>query len=383
VKLRQRRPRVCFIAPDIWPVLSASDAPVTVGGAEVQQSILARQFCRAGLPTTVVTKLPIEESTTEYRGIRIINITRRSREIPIIRNVHPRLTVVWRALERADADIYYCRCAGANVFVAGLFSRRYRRKFVYSAASDLDLQKNEAWKLFRGRGGWRDRQLYSHGLRYADAIIAQHSSQVETCQNSYGRTPVEIPNCYEPPPLATARKDGVVLWAATIKSVKRPERFLALARNLPEIRFRMIGGPGPGDEAPMFERIQRAAVELPNVDFVGPVPFAEAERHFNQARLFVNTSESEGFPNTFLQSWARGIPTVSFFDCQAREKGEPIGFVCVDTNAMTARVAQLAKDDTLWAEAGNRARRYHREHHSVDTAVGRYLRLFASLYPVS
>jgi glycosyltransferase involved in cell wall biosynthesis len=377
------RHHVCLIAPDVWPVLTKSTKTSAVGGAEVQQTILARRFRDLGLQTTVITKVPRDECTNAHDGIRIIDITRRQKEVAVLRNIHPRFTILWRALKQADADIYYARCAGANVFVVGLFCWNYGRRFVYSAAHDFDLEKDQTWRIFRGRGGWRDRHLYQRGLSFADAIVVQHAGQVEACLRWYRRNATEIPNCYEPPSNAVAKKNGVILWAATLKTMKRPHLLLDLARRLPHLRFRMLGGPGQGDEAAIFNRIAQEAAMLPNVEFVGLVPFTEAERHFDEARLLVNTSESEGFPNTFLQSWARGIPTVSFVDCQARDNREPVGFVCGDMEAMTARVAQLATDDTMWAEAGNRARRYHREHHSVDAAVGRYIQLFASLYPNS
>ena len=39
-----------------------------------------------------------------------------------------------------------------------------------------------------------------------------------------------------------------------------------------------------------------------NVDFLEAVPYREIQRHFNEANIFVNTSEHEGVPNTFIHS---------------------------------------------------------------------------------
>ena len=62
--------------------------------------------------------------------------------------------------------------------------------------------------------------------------------------------------------------------------------------------------------------------------------------HFDGAALFVNTSVGEGFPNTFLQAWSRGMPTVSFFDPQVEFDGQPVGIVAPDADAMRARTAR-------------------------------------------
>ena len=201
----------------------------------------------------------------------------------------------------------------------------------------------------------------------------------QACRRWYGRQPVEIANCYAPPAGARCTPQGVVLWVATLKSWKRPEHFLELARALPHLRFRMVGGAAPGKEAALYESMRAAASALPNVEFVGFVPVAEVERHFDDARVFVNTSDYEGFPNTFLQSWARAIPTVSLIDCGAREGGKPVGFICKDVAQMREVVERLCGDEGEWRAEGERARRHFDANHSVATAIERYSGLFDEL----
>ena len=74
---------------------------------------------------------------------------------------------------------------------------------------------------------------------------------------------------------------------------------------------------------------------------------AEIDAHFNAARVFVNTSEYEGFPNTFLQSWSRGIPTVSFIDTGSALNGERVVNVAADLDGMTGLVERFMQDDAI------------------------------------
>src|SRR3954452_11592635 len=100
---------------------------------------------------------------------------------------------------------------------------------------------------------------------------------------------------------------------------------LEIARRMPQHRFVIIGGPDPDRKSQdYFAGLKAAADKLPNVQLTGFIPFAEAESYFNGARTFVNTSLYEGFPNTFMQAWARGIPTVGFVDTGSKRDGVPV-----------------------------------------------------------
>ena len=221
-------------------------------------------------------------------------------------------------------------------------------------------------------------QLFQLGLKLADHVVAQHAGQMQDCKRWHGRVPAIIPSCYVERPGTTADANGVVLWVSALRTGKRPELFLEMARRLPHLRFRMVGGPSAevGGET-FFARIKGAAATIPNLEFVGFVPFAEIDAHFDAARVFVNTSDYEGFPNTFLQSWSRGIPTVSFCDTGSTRQGEPVVNVAANLDEMGALVQRLMQDDCFWFKTGRRVREHYTAVHTPEAALNAYDRVFA------
>ena len=371
------RPHVCFVAPSTWPTLSRDVPAAAAGCAEVQQSLIARALVRHGYRVSMICADHGQPPRVDVDGITVIRCPRAGAGLPGLRFFHPWMTGLWSALRSADADVYYQRTSGALTGLVALFARTHRRRFVYAAAHDLDLARNDTWRLFQRRAGWRDRQLFMAGLRLADAVVVQHAAQAADCKRYYRRASIVVPSCYERPLDAHADRGGVVLWVSTLRPWKRPELFVELARRMPDLRFRMVGGPGnePG-AADLFARLREESAGVPNLEFVGFVPHARIEPHFNEARVFVNTSETEGFPNTFLQAWARGIPTVSFCSTGSVADGQPVGVVARDIDEMAFSVAQLMRDDRQWRLAGERAQRCAQQSHSVDAAVQAYARVF-------
>ena len=366
------KPHVCFVAPYAWPVLARDATLGIVGGAEVQQAVLARLFRRAGHRVTVISLDFGQPDGAEVDGITVRKVYRQDDGIPVLRFLHPRLTLMWKVMRDVDADVYYQRSAAHLTAFVAEFARRNGKRAIYAGASDRDFQPGRQQIQYK-----RDRWLFEHGLRSVDAVVVQNAKQQEDALRHYGRQATLVPSCYELPDDSSSRCEDLVLWVGTIHDYKRPELFIELARRLPHRRFVMIGGSAaPGDRLPggYFESIRAAAEALPNLEFLGFQPLEEVEKWFDRGRILVNTSVYEGMPNTFMQAWARGIPAVATVDVGA---GLYKPFADVDEGAQ--ELERLFTDELHWARMSARCREYFDRSHSSAEVLGRYEKLFKEL----
>lgn len=368
-----RRFRVCFVAPNGYPVLAGDRRIPFVGGAEVQQALIAPELARRGHEVSMISMDFGQREDDRVKGVRLIKMHAPFAGVPGIRFVYPRFTSLWHAMHRADADIYYQRGGGPEIAIVAWFARKQGRRMVFASASD------EAFNAaMRGLPLWRHRAMYRYGMYNAHHLVVQSERQAQMCRQTYGLGSTLVRSCHAKP-LGQRHSDptGPVIWVGTVKPLKRPELFLDLAERLPQFRFRMVGGAAAG--AAHFEAIQRRAARLDNLEMVGFVPYVDVERQFDGASLLVNTSVVEGFPNTFLQAWSRGIPTVSFFDSGARAEGADVGVAVSDLDAMVRAVLSIKTDPLLWQQYSERSQAYFIQNHSVDRTVDEYEQVFRQL----
>jgi glycosyltransferase involved in cell wall biosynthesis len=166
-------------------------------------------------------------------------------------------------------------------------------------------------------------------------------------------------------------KDIDVLWVNNIRSVKRPEWFLRLARALPAYNFTLVGGPMP-HESEQYRQLQREAKSVTNLELAGPVPYEAVNAYYSRARLFVNTSTVEGFPNSFLQAWIRGVPVVSTFDPDNLISQRGLGQFVQTESELKAAALRFLENDQLTTTCGYRASAYAYETHE-SSQLGRLL----------
>ncbi|HEU4645867.1 MAG TPA: glycosyltransferase family 4 protein, partial [Burkholderiales bacterium] len=212
--------KICFVGQHNLSVLVPRYQDRTVGGEPVQQTLLARALARRGHDVSMVSADLGQADAMECGGIRVFKSFRPESGVPVLRFVHPRWTGLWSALRRADADLYYTSCAGMEVGLLALFCRRFGKRFVFRSASDSDCDSSRVLVRYA-----RDRWLYGYGLRRADAILVQSTSQAETLKRSYGLASRVAGMLVEPPLMAPAQ-DLDVLWVGNIRRVKRPDRVL-------------------------------------------------------------------------------------------------------------------------------------------------------------
>ena len=361
--------RVCFVGLENLPVLSRAYSRHGVGGEQVQHTLLARALARRGHEVSMVVGDYGQADAARVDGITLHKAHRLRGGVPVLRFFHPRLTGLWSALRRADADVYYLSCAGQQIAIAAAFVRLHRRRLVFRIAHDRDCEPDALLVPHR-----HDRWMYGWGLRRADVVLAQSQQQAVRLKANYGLDSQLAAMLVDPPgqvPSFEAREVDV-LWVNNLRPFKRPDRLLTLARALPHLRFEMIGGTQSGHEA-MYAQIQAEAQALPNLRFLGPVPYHEVNGHYERARVFVNTSDSEGFPNSYLQAWRRGTPSVAFFDPDAVIARHGLGAAVPDDDAMAAEVARLATQHEPWAAAHRRCLDFMDGHYGDDRVLPPYL----------
>ena len=132
----------------------------------------------------------------------------------------------------------------------------------------------------------------------------------------------------------------------------------------------------------LFQQVEEAARDLPNLDVVGAVPYREVNRYFARAKLFLNTSDSEGFPNSFLQAWVRQVPVISFFDPDGLITAKDIGIAVPSQSDFVPAISALLQSDNRRMAMGERSRQFVIDHYWSRAVVDEYEELMAERFGI-
>jgi glycosyltransferase involved in cell wall biosynthesis len=361
-------PSICFVGLGNLAVLAPEYGLHGVGGAELQQTLLAKALVARGYAVSMVVADYGQPDGAAWDGIKTYKAYRLAAGLPVVRFIHPRWTGLWAAMKRARCDIYYTSCAGALLGQVVLFARQHGAKVVFRIASNSDCDPRALLIRY-----WRDKRLYRYGLRHADLVLSQTPEQQQALLKNFRRESRVVPSMTEARGKRPAfeERDISVLWVGNMRALKRPELLLQAARKLPELQFHIIGGPMPGSEA-LFEQVRGAAQEIPNVRFHGAVPYHEVGEFYERARVFVGTSEIEGFPNSYLQAWARGTPVVAFLDPDRLIARHGMGRAVGNVSQMCEAIATLNGDPPSWQAASRRSSNYMDERFDSTRMIAPY-----------
>jgi len=272
--------------------------------------------------------------------------------------------------QRVDADVYIV--PGVNNLSAEVtaFCQRERKMMVLVLGSDIDLsdvfyEGSQESTNYGARGDWG-----YYVLSHADLILSQTETQSARLKDKFHRgsvivqNPIDLSHFAKPPLLDGARP--MVLWVGKSDTVKRPEICLALAAQYPQYAFELI--MNRSNEA-IFEKVLQEAP--PNVKIIERVPFDEIETYFARARVFVNTSVFEGFPNAFLQAGKYGVPVLSLQVDPDGLIGENRCGIMTDGNLqqLHAGLKKLMEDNEFHQICSANIKRYVHENHGLAGRV--------------
>jgi len=149
-----------------------------------------------------------------------------------------------------------------------------------------------------------------------------------------------------------------IYWIGSFRKVKRVELFLDLAQYFSserDIEFIIIGRTEPGRYG---KEMQKRITKLANVTYKGQCANTQINEWLEtEAFCLVNTSSSEGFSNTFIQAWLRGVPVVSLCaDPDQMLNKYKIGLPCgASMSKLKSKLKVLISDRDLYHELSRNA----------------------------
>jgi glycosyltransferase involved in cell wall biosynthesis len=227
---------------------------------------------------------------------------------------------------------------------------------------------------------WPVRMQYRVGLRTVHAVVAQTQRQADLARRSFGLDPYVIQSLCAPVERGDTAPEAA-LWIGSLTEVKDPLACLALAERAPEVPFRMIAHDHPSDWRELAATVRARAATLPNLELLPRQPRDELSNVYARAIAIVNTSHFEGFPNTFLEGWARAVPAVSL-------RIDPDGVITrhgmgVAANGSLDLAAQTVRRYLLEPElaraAGEAGRRYIEQTHAPEVVTPKWIALLDRL----
>ncbi|MDO6462004.1 glycosyltransferase [Granulosicoccaceae sp. 1_MG-2023] len=344
------------------------------GGAEYQISCLIRHLSSSGkFEIFYLARHIVEDMPTP--GYRVVKIGKGS-TVPRFGYMVDAVPL-YKALSELKPDVIYQRVGCAYTGIAAFYAKKHDIPMFWHVAHDTDVTPGNA---FYGRNPLRrmlEKRAVEYGLRHASGIITQTASQAALLKANYGRDCDATIANFHPAPQEEIDKSGplTVVWIANLKPWKRPEAFVRLAQalgDLQDVHFTMVGAPpGGGGDAAWGEALLADIERTPNLTYRGQLSHDEVNALLVRSHLFVNTSEAEGFPNTFIQSWMRGLPVASLsVDPDGILEQKQIGFYANgDEDALAVGVRGLLTDDARRRECAERAQAHAAECHSMKNAA--------------
>ena len=349
---------VCFVSPKAYGLFDPS-VQTNFGGAEVDLYMLATELAKdPAFSVSFITADYGQPAELVLENVRLL------KSLDFNKNPLDGAFRIWRALKKADAQLCLIKTASAGVPLVSAFCRLRHRRFLYRTA-----HRRECDGTYRKDHPILGR-LFNRSLRRATCVFAQNQEDQDSLLQTTGVHSVVIPNGHRINPPAAVNRNSI-LWVGRSAGFKHPQRLLELAGRFPNERFVMICRPATGDRK--YGQFQKEAAAVQNLEFHTNADFFKMDAYFDAAKVLVNTSDAEGFPNTFIQAAKAGAAILTWkvnpdqfltqYQC---------GLACGGSMDKLTEGLAFLLENRRYIEIGQNGVNYCREHHDISKLAELY-----------
>lgn len=373
---KDRRKRICFI--------TVRHPSFGVGGSEVQSFLYAKEFASQGWDVYFLSKIH-KEKIEGFDDPNITELFYEGSRIGFFNHIK-----VLKLLVANKIEIIFFR---NNTFQLGLLvlsGRLYKWRTIWSVKSDLTCGKDAATIRARNNessnGGFSIRNLqyaiedkiFGYGVKNSYTILVQNNYQYDVIKRDFNLDSTVLYSSAKIP-IKPTKAENMVVFIATIKYMKQPELFCEIAQRLSNrgYRFLLIGSNYKDKEKAdnLLELVAKS-----NVQYLGYQSLDSIREILRSTRLLINTSQFEGFPNSFVQAFTYGIPVASLnVDPDGIIEKYSLGIVANgDVDRLTIEVGKLLENNDRWQQLSDNCYNFAKEKLNIKRSVSSLIENFGN-----
>ena len=355
----KKKKKVCFVLQGAFPYFAPTNNKMS-GGAELQLFYLSTELAKNENFNISFIVGDFEQNDIEIiNNVKLIKSFNATRKDSILKKIS-QAKKFFNILRKEKPDIIISTTNNSLVLLCSIYSKTHKAKHIHRIAHN----KDTGFERIKEFG--ITARLYSKGMRTADKILVQNTEQQNALLKNFNKKSVIFKNVFHVKKQPQTKKKHI-LWVSRFQKWKNPDLFVKLASNIPDYNFIMIC-PYNNYNPEAWLDLQNKAKQISNLEFIEYVPFNEIQIFFNEAIAFVNTSDFEGFPNTFLQAAQGNTPIISLnvnpdnfltkYDC---------GIFCNNNfELLVKKTKQLLQNNETLIQKGENAFKYIQENHNID-----------------
>ena len=176
-----------------------------------------------------------------------------------------------------------------------LLAKMFNKKIIYFVCSngEVGLNLNYVNSYYK----WVPKVIFP----FVDLFITQTDVQRKEIQKKYKKECQVIPNPVVINNNTKYKNNHFILWVGRNHPIKGTDILCETVSQLTNIKFKLIG----------INKLD-IKVNSKNAEVLGRINIPEMDEYYNSATILINTSYSEGYPNSFLQSLANKTPIISY-----------------------------------------------------------------------
>lgn len=324
-----------------------------IGGYGAMARSLAQRLIKNGYKVSVVVpRRKGQKKITQMDGFTVYGLGR-------IEMIRPSF------YKKIDADLYHSQ--SPNLMSTAAMIAQPHKKHIITCR---DPRNFKDWFIELKDATWKRRlrnipiAIFEEGplikwtVKHADAVAyaACYIKDKIKCMYGLKDDPTFLPNI-QPTPKAVPKKakNPTVCFVGRLDKRKRPEIFIELAKDFPQVTFLVVG---VAEEKQRQHMLEKQAKKYKNVKMLGFVDkFTQSKELYDiysKSWVMINTASREAYPLTFMEAMSRGCALISHVNPD--NAPEKFGYWAEHEDFAKGLNYVLEKD--RWKELGEKAHKY-------------------------